>query len=119
MRSYAPRKARSPPDSTPTQEQQQEGPQPSIAAELDAGFRRACETDLRAAIGRLKLYLEEERTVRVLAEHIVERLMDAYAGFAEVVRRLYSSASGDGNLRVMSVGEARVFLDEICQESGP
>jgi len=114
MRSYAPRKVRSPPGSTTTPEQQ-EWPQPSAAADLDIGFRRTCETDLRAAIGRLKLYLEEERTVRVLAEHIVERLMDAYVGFAEVVRRLYSGTSGDGGLKVMSVGEARVFLDEICR----
>ena len=111
MRSYAPREARSP-SLTP---EQQEWPQPSAAAELDVEFRRACETDLRAAIGKLKLYLEEERTVRVLAEHVVERLMDAYAGFAEVMRRLYSGASGDQGFQVMSVGKARVFLDEICR----
>lgn len=91
---------------------------PAVAA-LDRGFRQACETGLRAAVVRLELYLEDERTVRVLLEHVVEQVMDAYMGFEEIVQRVYPQAVGgrqvDSEVIVMDVREVREFLEEVCQ----
>lgn len=81
---------------------------------LDAEFRRACETDLRAAVVRLRLYLEDDRTVRVLVEHVQDRAMEAYARFREVVGRVYPPGPGALRESVMGVGELRVLLGEVC-----
>jgi hypothetical protein len=85
---------------------------PAAAEALEAEFRRVCETELRANVGRLKLYLEEEKTVRVLVEHVVERVMDAYLEFTGAIRRF---GVGAGAVRMMGVGELRDFLDGVCQ----
>lgn len=89
---------------------------PSSAIALEGEFRRVCETDLKAAIGRLKLYLEDEKTVRILVEHVAERAVSAYAGFAEVVRIVHSGSDEIDPPDLMSIGEVRTFLDQACQE---
>ncbi|KAI0029372.1 Sec34-like family-domain-containing protein [Vararia minispora EC-137] len=49
-------------------------------------FAIACMRDVRAGIARLRLYLEDARTVGVLVGHVRERLEEEYAAFVEGVR---------------------------------
>ncbi|EIN11167.1 Sec34-domain-containing protein [Punctularia strigosozonata HHB-11173 SS5] len=86
------------------------------AEELESHFRLACERDLRAAVIRMKLYLEDERTVGVLVVHAQERIVDEYVGFAEMVGTLYP---GDMRSKLMSVEELKGMLWRVCNESGP
>ncbi|KAG6856297.1 hypothetical protein H0H87_005710 [Tephrocybe sp. NHM501043] len=69
------------------------------ARDVVSAFERACMTELRAHAGRLRLYLEDSRTVtvRVLLEHVRERVGDAYEAFWE------ASGSGRGGDEVMSL----------------
>ena len=78
---------------------------------LLTGFREACLRDLRAAVARLKLYLEEERTVAVLVKHVQERVVDEYAEFRRVVWAEY-----DGPVRgeVSNEESLRALLQEAC-----
>ncbi|KAK2460187.1 hypothetical protein APHAL10511_007778 [Amanita phalloides] len=56
---------------------------PSAAENLESAFRSACERDLASHVSRIRLYLEDERTVGVLVTHVVERIGDEYAAFRE------------------------------------
>jgi conserved oligomeric Golgi complex subunit 3 len=76
-------------------------------------FRNACERELRAKAVRLRLYLEDSRTVGVLVQHVQERIMEEYDIFREVVGGMYA-----GVLRevVFSRVELRKVLLEVCGE---
>jgi conserved oligomeric Golgi complex subunit 3 len=79
---------------------------------LDHNARRMCETELRSAVIRLRLYLEDDRTVRVLVEHVQDSVMEAYGRFRGVVTKLY--ASGVAN-ELLGVTELRALLGDVCQ----
>ncbi|KAG5651929.1 hypothetical protein H0H81_006911 [Sphagnurus paluster] len=78
------------------------------AREIAAAFERACTTELRGHAGRLRLYLEDARTVtaRVLLEHVRERIGDAYEVFWQAV--------DVGREDVMSIPVARKLLVDVC-----
>ncbi|KAG6840935.1 hypothetical protein C0991_003193 [Blastosporella zonata] len=81
------------------------------ARDVVSAFERACTTELRANAGRLRLYLEDSRTVtaRVLLEHVRERVGDAYQAFWE------ASGSGRGGGReVMSIPVVGKLLIDVC-----
>ncbi|KAG6878890.1 hypothetical protein C0992_006827 [Termitomyces sp. T32_za158] len=79
--------------------------------EIVMAFEHACTTELRAHAARLRLYLEDSRTVtaRVLLEHVCERIGDAYEVFWEAAR----SGTRDRN-EFMSVAAARRLLADVC-----
>lgn len=64
----------------------------SVAEELHAKFVESCERDLRAAVTKLRLYLEDNRTVSVLLTHVKEAVVDGYMGYREVVWNMYAGA---------------------------
>ena len=70
----AARKAQAQPDA-PALAAQEWATQPAAEA-IDAAFRAACERDLRSASARLRLYLEDDRTVRVLVDHVQARVLE-------------------------------------------
>jgi conserved oligomeric Golgi complex subunit 3 len=84
--------------------------EPAVSA-LVSGFREACLRDLRAAVARLKLYLEEERTVAVLVKHMQERIVDEYAEFRRVV---WSEYSGTVRSELNNEETLRMLLQEAC-----
>jgi hypothetical protein len=62
------------------------------------------------------LYLEDDRTVGVLVGHVMDRIVDEYAAFREVVWNMYMGALRDvlfntptlrENLRAVCEGEVR------------
>ncbi|KAF8134474.1 Sec34-like family-domain-containing protein [Boletus edulis] len=64
----------------------------SAAEELHAKFVESCERDLRAAMTKLRLYLEDNRTVSVLLTHVKEAVVDGYKWYREVVWNMYAGA---------------------------
>ncbi|KAI0694271.1 Sec34-domain-containing protein [Cytidiella melzeri] len=75
-------------------------------------FTVACHRDLRAAVAKISLYLEDDRTVAVLVKHTQERIIDEYMEFR---RAIWSTAVGtDAQTGVMNEEALRVLLDEVC-----
>lgn len=64
----------------------------SAAEELHTKFVESCERDLRAAVTKLRLYLEDNRTVSVLLTHVEEAVVNGYMGYREVVWNMYAGA---------------------------
>ncbi|KAH7888905.1 Sec34-like family-domain-containing protein [Phlebopus sp. FC_14] len=64
----------------------------SAAVDLHKKFVEACERDLRASVTRLRLYLEDDRTVSILLTHIKEAVVDGYMGYRDVVWNMYAGA---------------------------
>jgi hypothetical protein len=87
----------------------------SAAETLNLHFREACERDMRSSVARLRLYLEDDRTVRVLVEHIQDRIMDAYAAYREVVWGMYAGALREKEGILSPVG-LREVLRDVCRE---
>lgn len=83
----------------------------AAASALITGFREACLRDLRAAVARLKLYLEEDRTVAVLVKHVQERIVDEYAEFRRVVWMEYE---GPVRSEVLNEEALRTLMQEAC-----
>ena len=82
---------------------------------LNLQFRETCERDLRSDVNRLRLYLEDQRTVHVLLDHIQERVIEVYAGYRDMVMMIRGpSISGQDLLSVTSLRE---LLREVCGES--
>lgn len=85
---------------------------PAAASGLLTGFREACHRDLRAAVARLGLYLEDDRTVNVLVKHAQEKIIDEYGEF----RRVMWSEYGEQISGTVSSDDAlRALLKEICE----
>ena len=88
-----------------------------MASELDGlnlRFRETCERDLRSDVNRLRLYLEDQRTVHVLLEHIQERVVEVYAGYRDLAMTMGGPSNSGG---VLSVTMLRELLREVCGES--
>ncbi|KAL4078302.1 Sec34-like family-domain-containing protein [Scleroderma yunnanense] len=61
-----------------------------IAEELHRKFVEACERDLRIFVTKLKLYLEDSRTVAVLLTHVKDAVVDGYMVFHDTVWSMYA-----------------------------
>ncbi|KAG1715625.1 hypothetical protein ID866_1549 [Astraeus odoratus] len=62
----------------------------SIAEELHNSFIEACERDLKIFVTKLRLYLEDSRTVSVLLAHVKEAVVDGYMGYRDTVWNMYA-----------------------------
>ena len=87
---------------------------PAVQGVLQS-FQEVCHRDLHSSVARLRLYLEDDRTVHVLLKHVQDRIVEEYAEFSEVVGKEYS-----GSLRneLWSEEGLRVLLHDICQPPG-
>ena len=82
---------------------------------LNLRFREACERDLRSDVNRLRLYLEDQRTVHVLLDHVQERVMEAYAGYRDLVMLMGGPSQSGQDL--LSATSLRELLREVCGEN--
>jgi hypothetical protein len=86
-------------------------------------FLEALQRDLRSGVARVRLYLEDERTVRVLLEHVVERVSQAYERWGEVMMPMQGAAGGGGfgshhgDLKILSSSRLREVLREVCGDA--
>lgn len=81
---------------------------------LNLQFRDTCERVLRSDVNRLRLYLEDQRTVHVLLDHIQERVMEVYAGYRDLVMMI--GGSNNSGQDVLSAMLLRELLREVCGE---
>jgi len=87
--------------------------QPAVEA-LEKSFRVACERDLRASIARMRLYLEDDRTVGLLVGHIQDRIVEDYEGYRDVSWSIF--AGNLGGVTLPSAG-LRGLLKGICEDA--
>ncbi|KAF8638150.1 hypothetical protein AX17_002407 [Amanita inopinata Kibby_2008] len=87
----------------------------SSVEELDRNFRESCEHHLRLGVNQIRLYLEDDRTVGVLVGHVLDRIVEEYAAFREVVVKM---GLGVG-MELMEKEEVRGMLVDVCGTSGP
>lgn len=87
--------------------------QHSTAEALIKGFHDALEHNLRNSVVRVRLYLEDNRTVDVLVGHIQDRIGDEYARFRETLWNMF-----DGALResLLSPVGLRDGMRNVCAE---
>jgi hypothetical protein len=90
---------------------EQEWAKQAIAENLHQVFVEACERDLRSFVTKLRLYLEDDRTVSVLVTHIEEAIIDDYLKFRNVVWNMYAGAMKNV---VFSQDGLRDYLKSIC-----
>jgi hypothetical protein len=86
-------------------------------------FRSVCERDLRVGVLRMRLYLEDEKTVSVLSQHVRDRIVEEYALFRSMMwgKRNAKGEGGassapDDNLEVFSLEDLKVYLRGICDD---
>ncbi|KAG2154342.1 Sec34-like family-domain-containing protein [Suillus bovinus] len=91
---------------------EQEWAKRAIAENLHQVFIETCERDLRSFVTKLRLYLEDDRTVSVLVTHIEEAIIDAYLKFRNVVWNMYAGAM---KTVVFSQDGLRDYLKGICK----
>ena len=92
---------------------------PTAVTALFTAFNGTCATELRAAVGRLRLYLEDERTVGVLLGHVQDRIVDDWAEWRTQVRDVYPTGSG-AEVEVGTEDLVRAMVRGACDEhSGP
>ncbi|KZP22300.1 Sec34-domain-containing protein [Athelia psychrophila] len=84
------------------------------ARKLHEDFYLACERDLRSNVSRLRLYLEDDRTVGVLLGHVMDRIVDEYAEYREVVWKFYAGALREV---LFNTPVLRANLRGICEEN--
>ena len=82
---------------------------------LNLQFRESCERDLRSDVNRLRLYLEDQRTVHVLLDLIQERVVEVYAGYRDMVMMMGGPSNSGQD--VLSVTLLKELLREVCGES--
>jgi conserved oligomeric Golgi complex subunit 3 len=85
-------------------------PAAAVVEELDQNFRLSCHRDLRAAVTKMRLYLEDDRTVNVLLSHVQDKIVDEYIEFRHTV------AEGSGDATSLSVQGLKEMLQRICKE---
>jgi hypothetical protein len=77
-------------------------------------FREAVQRDLRGHVARVQLYLEDGRTVKILLEHVMERIANAYERWGEAVARLaVGAASWQAELDVLSPARLKAMLRDV------
>lgn len=83
------------------------------APEVHRRFLEAVQRDLRDGVWRVRLYLGDERTAKVLIEHIVARALDAYESWGDSVRVLFKEQL-PGDLDILSSAK----LTELLRDAG-
>ncbi|KAI0074424.1 Sec34-domain-containing protein [Panus rudis PR-1116 ss-1] len=85
---------------------------PAIQAILTS-CQEAIQRDLRSSVTRLRLYLEDDRTVSVLLKHVQERIIEEYVEFRLIIGKEYSGNSEVGGMLWSEEG-LRVMLQDVC-----
>lgn len=77
-------------------------------------FLEAVQRDLRGHVARVQLYLEDGRTVKILLEHVMERISNAYERWGESIARLSVGASNwQAELDVLSPARLQEVLRDV------
>ena len=89
--------------------------QEGIAAALTA-FQEACHRDLHGHVARLRLYLEDDRTVSVLLRHVQDRIVDEYMEFKMTIMKELGTGV---RTEIVSEEAVQLLLRDVCESGGP
>lgn len=81
-------------------------------ASMDEAFKMGCHRDLRTSVAKMRLYLEDDKTVLVLLSHVQEKIIDEYVDFKHAV----GERSKGSEASLMSAQELKDFLKTICED---
>ena len=85
-----------------------------------ARFFETLQRELRPSVSKVKLYLDDARTVKVLLEHVVGRIEAVYERFGDAmfaVKQLDAGRGGEEQVEIVSSSGLRDILREICEDS--
>ncbi|KZT04128.1 Sec34-domain-containing protein [Laetiporus sulphureus 93-53] len=90
---------------------------PTSAAAAHSAFLTLCSTELRAAAGRVRLYIEDARTAGVLLGHVCERVVGAWEEWRLVVGESSKENDGREGTEVLGTAEqVRRTVWAACEE---
>lgn len=87
------------------------------APEVHRRFLEAVQRDLRDGVWRVRLYLGDERTAKVLIEHVVARVSDSYERWSDSVRALFKEQL-PGELDILSSARLSDLLKQAIGADG-
>ncbi|KAL0570742.1 Golgi transport complex subunit 3 [Marasmius crinis-equi] len=82
-------------------------------------FKQRCESHLRVAVGKIRVYLGARDVAKILTRHVLERIEEDYSWFRQVARGLKSDGKAGWNEMEMPMDESslRLFLNVIEDRS--
>lgn len=92
----------------------------SEAPHAQARFFETLQRELRQSVSKVRLYLDDARTVKVLLEHIVGRIEVVYERFGDAmfaVKQLDAGRAGEEQVEIVSSSGLRDILREVCEDS--
>ncbi|KAI0784704.1 Sec34-like family-domain-containing protein [Abortiporus biennis] len=84
----------------------------SVSSVFNA-FQESIQRDLHSSVTRLRLYLEDDRTVGVLVKHVQDRILDEYVEFREVVTKVGSGQIGN----IADEESISMLLQSVCSQN--
>lgn len=92
----------------------------SSAPHAQTRFFESLQRDLRSSITKVKLYLDDARTVKVLLEHVVGMIEVMYERFGDAMFSVKQAGVGSEEkeqVEVISSSGLREILREVCKDS--
>lgn len=84
-------------------------------------FPEVLQRDLRSAVQKVKLYIDDRRTVKILLEHIVSRIEVMYERFGDALFHLkkvaIASDVGGDEMEIVSSSALREILRDVCGDA--
>ncbi|KAF9478351.1 Sec34-domain-containing protein [Pholiota conissans] len=80
-------------------------------------FLEAVQRDLRSNVARVQLYLEDGRTVKILLEHVMERISYAYEHWGESIARLAVGAPKQMEVEVLNLSRLKEMFRDILGDA--
>lgn len=89
---------------------------PGQVLQVDSDCRASCEEEVSAWLKRLKLYLQDDKTVSVLVAPLQTKIVESYGAFRDLVGREYPKSVVDGLLSPLDFWN---FLNKLGTERTP
>jgi hypothetical protein len=86
---------------------------PTKVSQVDGDFRESCEREFSVWLKRLKIYLEDDKTVSVLVAPLQTKIVEAYDAFRDLIGREYPREVADSLLSPMDFWS---LLNRLCTE---
>lgn len=89
------------------------------APQIHSHFLEALQRDLPSAATKVKCYLEDQRTVKILLEHVVGRVEATYERFGDVIFSAKKAGAGSNieEVEMLSSSKLREILRDACGDA--
>lgn len=89
------------------------------APRIQSDFLEALHRDLHSAATKVKYYLDDQRTVKILLEHVVGRIEVMYEKFGDMIFTAKKAGVGFemGEVEILSSSKLREILRDVCGDA--